>query len=215
MATVLTGDTEIKRIFELLEKTLTSGELSSYNVAIDKQGEADTKRVPLDKLLAFASLASSFYDSAFKLLSAADDDELTFSLENLTANREIALPDISGLLAVAGMLNAFSYGGQAHGGSYVKAFSATATFDANDGNNQEMIVTASTTIAIENELPGTYIITLEIDSGAAPTINIDASIGTPVDNNATIINADNDINIITLVVRPNGTKYYTINTITA
>lgn len=105
--------------------------------------------------------------------------------------------------------------GQAHGGNHVQTFSASTTFDADNGNNQEMIVTATTTIGITNELPGTYVITLEIDSVASPTITIGASFGTAVDNNAALINADNDINIITLVVRPNATKYYTINTITA
>ena len=103
---------------------------------------------------------------------------------------------------------------QAHGGSNTKTFSASATFDADDGNNQQMEVTASTTIALTNELPGTYIITLEINTGTPPTITIGASLGTVMDNSADLINTDNDINIITILVRPDGAKYYTINTIT-
>jgi len=105
--------------------------------------------------------------------------------------------------------------GQAHGGHFIKSFSASATFDAEDGNNQEMEVTTDTTIAISNELPGTYIITLEINSVTAPVITIGASLGTAIDDSKDFIDADNDINIITLVVRPDTTKYYSISTITA
>ena len=54
MATILTGNVIINRIWELLAKTLTRGELAQYSVAIDKQGEADTKRMTLEELVAFA-----------------------------------------------------------------------------------------------------------------------------------------------------------------
>lgn len=104
---------------------------------------------------------------------------------------------------------------QAHGGSSVESFSASKTFDANDGNNQSMDVTASTTIGITNELPGTYVIELEIDTATPPTITIGASFGDVMDNSADLINVDNDINILTLYVNPSGAKRYTINTITA
>lgn len=117
--------------------------------------------------------------------------------------------------AVDGMSLKFEFGGQAHGGYYVDSFSASKTFNANNGNNQEMVVTSSTTINITNELPGTYIITLPVSGGGSPNIIIGASFGTAVDNNAVIKNSNGDINIITLVVRPGGSKYYTINTITA
>ena len=102
---------------------------------------------------------------------------------------------------------------QAHGGDNIRTFSASTTFDADDGNNQAMIVTAATTIGITNELPGIYIFTLEIDSGASPTITIGSSFGDPANDNAAISDVDNDINVITLVVRPGGGKYYTITTI--
>lgn len=104
---------------------------------------------------------------------------------------------------------------QAHGGDFIKTFSASATFDADDGNNQYMEVTASTTIAIINEQPGMYEFELEINSGASPTITISASLGTITDNAATLINADNDINLITLYVNPNGSKRYTVEIVTA
>lgn len=103
------------------------------------------------------------------------------------------------------------FSGQAHGGSYTKSFSASATFDANDGNFQKMVVTASTTVAITNELPGTYIIKLEIDTATSPTVTIGASLGTKLPNGSLDIdNADNAINIITVAVDPDGTKDYSI-----
>ena len=161
---------------------------------------------------------SDFSDALFTVFNSGDPTKIIqFLASTITTGttRTLTVPDISGLIAIAGMLDNFSFGGQAHGGNNIKVFSASATFDATDGNNQEMLVTASTTIAISNELPGTYIITLEIDTITPPTITIGASFGDPIDNNAALINADNDINIITLVVRPNATKYYSINTITA
>lgn len=103
---------------------------------------------------------------------------------------------------------------QAHGGDNIRTFSASTTFDADDGNNQAMIVTAATTIGITNELPGIYVFTLPIDSGAGPAITIGASFGDAANDNATLSDVDNDINVITLVVRPGGGKYYTITTIT-
>lgn len=132
--------------------------------------------------------------------------------------RDLGAGLVSLKISIANLLKttaAMVFGGQAHSASHTQTFSASTTFNANNGNNQEMVVTASTTIGITNELPGTYIFTLEIDSVASPIITIGASFGSAVDNNAALINADNDINIITLVVRPDTTKYYTINTITA
>lgn len=161
---------------------------------------------------------TEFTDAIFKILNAADPTkEMQFIASQITTGttRTLTIPDISGLLAVAGMVDNFSFAGQAHGGNNVKSFSASATFDATDGNNQEMLVETDTTLAISNELPGTYIITLEIDSVTTPVITIGASFGTPLDNNTSLIDADNDINIITLVVRPDTTKYYSISTITA
>ena len=102
--------------------------------------------------------------------------------------------------------------GQSHGGDSLESFSASKTFDANNGNNQKMLITADTTIGITNELAGTFIFILEIDTATPPTITIGASFGSVLDNSVDLINADNDINILTLVVDPDGIKYYTINT---
>lgn len=213
---VIIGEVLAKRIYELTEKLIGEIDANTDQLIIDNENESDSKRIPLATLLSF--LGSNFSDADFTLFNSIDSSkQLQFVLSSITTatTRTLTIPDISGLIAVAGMINAFSFGGQAHSGNHIQTFSASTTFDANNGNNQEMVVTASTTIGIINELPGTYIFTLEIDSISSPTITIGASFGSEVDNSATIINADNDINIITLVVRPDLTKYYTINTITA
>ena len=50
MATQLTGNVEILRIWELLEKILSPSELADYSLPIDSQLDENTKRIPLDKL---------------------------------------------------------------------------------------------------------------------------------------------------------------------
>ena len=47
MATGLTGDVELKRIIELINKLLVTGDLANYFIAIDSAGDTDTKNVSL------------------------------------------------------------------------------------------------------------------------------------------------------------------------
>lgn len=110
---------------------------------------------------------------------------------------------------------AIIFGGQANSASLTVSFSASQTFNINSGNNQKMLVTASTNVGISNEQPGTVILELEIDSVGSPIITPNANLGTVMDNSAAFINADNDINIITVYINPDGAKRYTVNTITA
>ena len=110
---------------------------------------------------------------------------------------------------------AIIFGGQAHSASYVKTFSASATFNANDGNNQKMAVTGDTTIALSNEQPGVFIVKLIISTGTPPTITIGNSFGDPLDNTPSFITANGDTNTITVVVDGDGLKEYTINQRTA
>lgn len=219
MAFELSGNVEVLRIIELLTKVLAPTDLANYYVAIDKDGDTDTKRASLAEILAFvAGGATSFADNIFEIFNVGDGTKVfNFDASSISTSTTITLtiPDVSGLIAVAGMVDAFSFGGQAHGGDNVRTFSASTTFDSNNGNNQSMDVTASTNIGISNELPGTYIFELEIDTAGAPTITPNANLGTVMDNSADFINADNDINIITVYVNPSGAKKYTINTITA
>lgn len=97
MAIQLEGNIEALRIYEYLIKVLSTGDLSNYYLLIDKQGDQRATRVSLASLLAFSG--SQFYDNLFKLISNLDDDELTFVLDNLTANRTITVQDKSIILA--------------------------------------------------------------------------------------------------------------------
>lgn len=99
------------------------------------------------------------------------------------------------------------------------SFSATPTFNFDSGNVQKMIVTGTiTSLSISNELnAGSYRIFLEIDSVASPAIpTADATFGAMTDNSVSApINSDNDVNIYDITVDPDGTTYYSIETITA
>lgn len=105
-----------------------------------------------------------------------------------------------------------SFTGQAHSGSYQATWSSGVTFNANNGTVQEVVATNSGTIALSNALPGTYLFRVEIDSALSPTLTIDSSLGTKLANSSLDIdNADNAVNIITVVVWPSGAKEYTIS----
>jgi len=108
-----------------------------------------------------------------------------------------------------------TFSGQVNSGSSVQPFSASQEFDMDDGNIQEMEVIGDTTIDVTNEQAGTYLIWLPINSIASPTITIGASFGDELDNSGTLLNADDDVNLITLAVSPSGLKKYSINTQTA
>lgn len=193
MATELTGSVEVRRIYEFLNKILSLADKSNYKILIDYESDAESYHITLSQL------------------------EGVIEHDNI-ANKQLAASGQSfghindGSQVIAGNKQ---FSNQAHGGSYTQVFSAATTFDANNGNNQKMIVTSTTTINIANELPGVYIFKLPISSVASPTINIGSSFGTPFDNNAELLNGNGDSNTITLHVDNDGIKEYTINTIEA
>ena len=115
----------------------------------------------------------------------------------------------------AGTVAPVAFGGQAHGGNYTKSFSASATFNADDGNNQYMAVSASTTIDISNLDEGIMIIKLKVIVGTSPTITIGASLGDVMDGASTILNANGDVNTLTIVKGADGLIEYTVSTVTA
>ena len=215
MAIQLEGNIEAFRIYEYLIKVLSTGDLSNYYLLIDKQGDQRATRVSLASLLAFSG--SQFYDNLFKLISNLDDDELTFILDNLTANRAITLPDVSGLMAVAGMVEAFQFGGQANGGYSVESFSATKIFNLNNGVSQEMVITGNiTSLSLSSKANGgSYLIYLvENGTGGYTIPTPDSTFGSKTDNSADFVTTANAVNLINVNVRPNGTTYYTIETYT-
>lgn len=98
------------------------------------------------------------------------------------------------------------------------SFAASPTFDLSKAPIQEMPVTGNTAPAISNEKPGgTYILTFAIDSTGGYSITPDSSFGTKTDNSIDAISSAtaNAIYIYTIVVRPNGSKFYTIESIGA
>jgi hypothetical protein len=105
-----------------------------------------------------------------------------------------------------------TFTGQAHSGSYEATWSSGVTFNANNGTVQEVVMTNSGTIAISNDLPGTYLLRIEIDSALSPTPTFDASLGTELTNSTVPFdNSDNAVNIITVVHWDSGVKEYTIS----
>lgn len=137
------------------------------------------------------------------------------SSSGITADRTGIMPDASGLMAIAGMLEAFSFGGQATGGSKIVTFSAVASFDLNDGNSQQMTLTGNlTSLSLTHKVVGgSYLIYLIQDAVGGRTIPApDSSFGTETDNSAAKVTVANAVNIININVRPDGTTYYTIET---
>lgn len=190
MAFILEGEVEVVRVDELLD--VNPANIRSKKILLDLLSD------PKSVKAAFAVFEAALIHDNISQKEIAGSGQtyghINDVLQNIAGNK--------------------IFDNQAHGGNNIRTFSASTTFDADDGNNQAMIVTAATTVGIENELPGIYVFTLEIDSGASPVITIGASFGDPANDNATISDVDNDINVITLVVRPGGNKYYTITTIT-
>ena len=103
------------------------------------------------------------------------------------------------------------FANQAHSGDSLDTFSATKTFDLDEGTVREMPITADTTIEVINEEAGTYIFRLPINTATPPTITVGTSFGTLLGGGA-FKNADTDINILTLTVWPSGAKDYLITT---
>jgi hypothetical protein len=157
---------------------------------------------------------TDFSDATFNIFNSSDPTKiLQFLLSNITTGttRTLTIPDISGLLAVAGMTDSFLFGGQAHGGSHEESFSANASFNLNNGNSQEMTLTGNlSSLSLTNkENGGYYKIYLVQDATGGRTIPTpDSSFGNPLDNSVAFATAANDVNVITVMVRKSGATYY-------
>ena len=172
---------------------------------------------------------ADLFDSFFNLLE--DDNVITNAklaevAQNIIKGRvsagagnveDLTVAQVRTLLQVAyqAMTDAFQFGGQAHGGFKLVTYSATPTFNLNNGNNQYMPVTASTTCTLSNKLAGWFSVILEVDTASSPTISLDSTFGTAAVNSEEISNADNDINVITVLVLPSGTTVYSNTVITS
>lgn len=154
---------------------------------------------------------SSFEDALFNVYNVLAGFQFRFDAVNLLGNRIVTMPNISGLMAVKGMLEAFTFGGQAHAGSKVETFSATKTFNLNNGSNQYMSVSANTVLTLSNKLPGTYIIQLQ-NTVLVTSITVDSTFGNPVDNNPAFLLTSGGRNKITVHVDANNNTEYLIST---
>jgi len=170
---------------------------------ITLQKEDDSYYVSLAELL---SLNAEFFSMVTNEAAAGDHDVL--------ANVRLAASGITqGHIddqdqTIAGNKK---FTNQAHAGDSLEAFSATKTFDLDNGGVQEMPITADTTIEVENEEAGTYIFRLPITVGTSPAITVGTSYGTLL-GGGTLKDADGDTNIVTLTVWPSGAKDYLITT---
>ena len=173
--------------------------------------------------MSFASAVagSQFSDALFKIYNTTDGTKvLDFLLSGITTatTRTLTVPDVSGLLAVAGMIDAFKFEGQATGGDFAKTFAAAASFDLDNGNSQEMTITANvTSLALTNKVNGgSYLIYLIQDGTGGWTMPVpDSSFGNETDNSApAFITTANAVNLINVNVRSNGTTYWTLETYT-
>lgn len=106
-----------------------------------------------------------------------------FNFESITDDRTFSLPDISGLIAVFGMLNPFKFGRQVWVQEHIQTWSAATNFNLNNGNTQSAVVDATSTITITNkQLGGQYNIDLKIDAIGGYTLTFDGSFG-DIDSN--------------------------------
>lgn len=94
-------------------------------------------------------------------------------------------------------------------------FSVAPIFDVEEIYVQELDFLGSTSPALANKVPGgTYIITFQTDATGGYAITPGASFGTKDDSSADVVSAAaNALYIFTVVVRPSGLTFYTINTI--
>jgi hypothetical protein len=100
MADVLTGDVEIKRIIQLLNKVLSSGDLSNYFIAVDSASDEDTKNVSISQLLAFAAalikISAGDTTAGFLEDKLAAGTNITLSKLNPGANEQIEIAASTG-----------------------------------------------------------------------------------------------------------------------
>jgi len=134
-----------------------------------------------------------------------------FNVSALTADQTFTLPNFSGLIAVSGNVTAFLFGGQVRGGSKIVTFSATPTFNLNEGNSQQITLTANiTSWTLSNALAGSsYGLYFKQDATGGWSIP-DCSAGTKTKNSGDFTTAPNDENIVNVIVKPDGTIYWSV-----
>jgi hypothetical protein len=105
------------------------------------------------------------------------------------------------------------FNGQAVGGDSIEPFASSITFDFNDGNSQQVTLTADVTSwAITNELSaGSYVIYFVQDAVGGHAIADPTGIDHEGDNSISdFATTANDINIVNIFVMPDGTTIWSL-----
>ncbi|MBW2187602.1 MAG: hypothetical protein JRG71_14790, partial [Deltaproteobacteria bacterium] len=108
-------------------------------------------------------------------------------------------------------------GGNVVGGAYIHSFSATPAFDFDNGNTQQITLTADiTSWTLTNTLPaGSYVIYFIQDGVGGHSIP-DGTTGTKTDNSTDFITLAGDTSIVNIIVKPDGGIFWSVvETITA
>ncbi len=108
-------------------------------------------------------------------------------------------------------------GGNVVGGAYIQSFSATPAFDFDNGNTQQITLTADiTSWTLTNTLPaGSYVIYFIQDGVGGHSIP-DGTTGTKTDNSTDFITLAGDTSIVNVIVKPDGGIFWSVvETITA
>jgi hypothetical protein len=158
-------------------------------------------------------------------LNAGVDTSSAHEIKNSTFEGNVTLDgsldceqlSVRGTFSVTGTITGNTkFAGQAVGGTKILTFSATPTFNCNEGNVFYMPVTADVTEwNISNEKPGgSYRIYMVLDGNPHTIGNPGASVDKKTDNSADFAVAANNRNIIDISVDPNGYVEYSIETST-
>lgn len=104
-------------------------------------------------------------------------------------------------------------GSQVVPGSHTQTFSATPTFDFDNGNVQQITLTGNiTSWSITNDLPGgSYTIFFIQDATGGRTIADPTGIDAETDNSiVNFVTAANSVNVVNIFVTPAGTSYWSL-----
>ena len=156
---------------------------------------------------------AEFIDLMDSILNFTDDDS-----DDLTESATKKFLNSAGTPQVIAGNKDFS--GQVKGGDIDDSFSATKTFNMDNGNMQKMTITGNiTSLALSNKSNGSsYLIVLEMGGAGSYTIpTAGASFGTITDNAVASGDFPTTVGsklIYTINVEPDGDTHYSIETIT-
>jgi len=148
------------------------------------------------------------YEPKGWIFNVARTFKAIFNIESLTADRTFTWPNISGLIAVFGMLNPFKFGGQAWSDEHVQTFSAATNFNLDNGNLHSCVADQTSTLSVTNkQLGSNYELDILTDATGGYTLTFDSSFGTISANgeSSPLAVIENDRIIVFISHSTNGT----------